>query len=158
MSCSTTARLCPLGSRSVLMSQWLVSMCHCSGCPHAHTRRPRCRHSNETRRKPPASLIGVTDCDTVYREHTQARRCKDSRDGVRTRFTHRPEKQMTRTHGRGLRCEDVTGQGGGQLTQNQEGGRGGFFAESFFRNQREGRWLVLGGIEAQSWGLRMGRE
>lgn len=57
-----------------------------------------------------------------------------------------------------LRCEDVTGQGGGQLTQNQEGGRGGFFAESFFRNQREGRWLVLGGIEAQSWGLRMGRE
>lgn len=32
------------------------------------------------------------------------------------------------------------------------------FAESFFRNQREGRWLVLGGIKAQSWGLGTGRD
>lgn len=31
------------------------------------------------------------------------------------------------------------------------------FAESF-RNQREGRWLVLGGIKAQSWGLGTGRD
>lgn len=47
--------------------------------------------------------------------------------------------------GWGLRCEYVTGQGGEQLTQNQKRGGGVFFAESF-RNQREGRWLVLGGI------------
>lgn len=39
-----------------------------------------------------------------------------------------------------------------------EGGGGVFFAESFFRNGGEGRWLVLGGIEAQSWGLWVGRE
>lgn len=37
-------------------------------------------------------------------------------------------------------------------------GGGVRFAESFFRNQREGRWLVMGGIEAQSWGLGMGRD
>lgn len=37
-------------------------------------------------------------------------------------------------------------------------GDGGNLAESFFRNQREGRWLVMGGIKAQSWGLGMGRD
>lgn len=46
----------------------------------------------------------------------------------------------------------------GSSHRTRKGVGGGFFAESFFRNQREGRWLVLGGIEAQSWGLRMGRE
>lgn len=43
-------------------------------------------------------------------------------------------------------------QGGvvGSSHRTRKGMGVGFFAESSFRNQREGRWLVLDGIEAQS--------
>lgn len=78
---------------------------------HTHQETHGCRHSNETRRKPPASLIGVTDCDTVYREHTKARQ-----HGVGTGHSlhnGREKQDSTRTDGRGLRCEGETGQGGG---------------------------------------------
>lgn len=47
---------------------------------------------------------------------------------------------------------------GRMVASSHRARKGMGFAESFFRNQREGRWLVLGGIKAQSWGLGTGRD